>query len=71
MTRQEDPVPYASGYSLHLYCDQVACPRYASGRSNPGEFGGRSLAEALRKAKKRGWRVHGDRTATCPACLRP
>lgn len=63
----DEPMCYASGYSLDLYCDHVN-PRHGYAEF-PHTFTGETFAECARPARKRGWRFHyKSRTATCPKC---
>lgn len=60
----------AGGYSLHLYCDNEACPdRYPSGeyRDSPQEeFNAELGSECRRRARKRGWKM--GEIDLCPKC---
>lgn len=64
MTRLPEPNQYAGCYELHVYCDQQECTRWGL-----GQFQGDTAGEACKVARKRGWRIHSDRTATCPVCM--
>lgn len=61
----------ASGYSLHLYCDNEACPdRYPDGtyRTSPqGEFMHELGSVCRRRARKAGWAL-GLNEDLCPRC---
>lgn len=60
----QNPLHYASGYSLDLYCDTDA-----DGCFEMGMFYGQSFADCARAAKAKGWAIHRKtRTATCPNC---
>ena len=52
-------------YVLHIYCELDS---HVPGSSNPGEFTGKNENEALREARKAGWKtgIAGD---ICPVCL--
>lgn len=63
-----NPNYYASGYTLDLYCkwlneDHVYAefPHQYTGEHGPKVFGA---------ARKRGWIIHKDGTATCPKCAK-
>lgn len=65
-----EPLQYASGYTLDLYCDN------AGGFTHPWEhnfmatFVGETFAGCARDARRAGWKIHtAARTATCRKCL--
>jgi hypothetical protein len=62
-----EPVQYASGYQLDLYCD------HDNGRhpfnAFPSTYLGETFAECAAHARADGWAIHyRTRTATCPLC---
>lgn len=61
-----NPVNYAGCYSLDLYC------KYESAQHRHGEFPHSYTSEsgegARAQARRVGWLIHRDRTATCPKC---
>jgi len=56
----------ASGYSLDLYC-KWNNPDHVWGEF-PHQYSDEEKAKCWRLARKAGWIVHRDRTATCPKC---
>lgn len=65
--RIENPLRFAGGYDLHLYCD------HASDEHDllefPHEFYAETGAECRREAREKGWKINQDGTATCPKCV--
>lgn len=63
-----DPVNHCpSGYSLHLYC-KYQNPAHGF-REFPWEMDEwETYGQAAAEARKAGWILHRDRTATCPKC---
>lgn len=70
-TPHPDPLQYANGYTLDLYCDQKApWHRYNDG-GNQASYGGESFSDCAKQAQADGWSIHRKkRTATCPECSR-
>lgn len=78
LSKAKEPLQYASGYTLDLYCDHFDGPASPSvdspdGRHTwnefPHTFGGETFGECLRQAMDRGWIIRrATRTATCPKC---
>lgn len=76
--RSPNPVQYASGYTLDLYCDHWSGPNSMTNEMADGihswtefphTFTGETWSECAKKARKRGWVIHNsNRTATCPKC---
>lgn len=69
--RSDDPMQYASGYTLDLYCDHwlSSADEHHEWREFPHQITGESWGEVSQKARKRGWIIHvSTRTATCPKC---
>jgi hypothetical protein len=64
--RKDDPQQYASCYTMDLYCDHTN-PAHPWD-SFPHSFMGETFGECAKQARKRGWVLHKDRTATCPIC---
>lgn len=65
--KQDQPMHYASGYTLDLYCDHFN-PGHPLGAS-PYQFYGQTFAECAKQARDKGWVIHRKtRTATCPLC---
>ena len=63
------PIHYASGYSLHLYCDYLN-PEHGYDEF-PHEFTGETFMDCASQARKLGWKFHkATRTATCPKCVK-
>lgn len=63
---RDEPIQYASGYTLDLYCDHTNPDHPWS--SFPHVVGGETLGECVEEARAKGWVIHRDRTATCPIC---
>lgn len=67
--KRDKPEHYASGYSMHLYCDHENS-RHAF-QEFPHEYDGETFAECAKAAKAAGWKIHRKtRTATCPRCVK-
>lgn len=65
--RSKEPIHYASGYTVDLYCDQDL----STWLHWPSQtFCGESLRECLQQARRSGWKIHKDRTATCGMCMK-
>lgn len=67
----EEPMQYASGYSLNLYCDTENIDGFNKHGWNefPRTFTGETFNECAALARKEGWVIHRKtRTATCPKC---
>jgi uncharacterized paraquat-inducible protein A len=58
----------ASGYTLHLYCKWENVGHVWD--EFPHEYFHEHRAKAWAAARKAGWIVHKDRTATCPKCAK-
>ena len=64
----------SSGYTIDLYCrnenNGCACPEYLG--NEPQDMvateGPHCYYEARKEARRRGWTLHKDGTATCPYC---
>ena len=72
MTRDANPLQYAGCYTLDLYCDQQrGAHTFADGSQGAprmSQYVGRNFHQCAKIARANGWRIHGDRTATCPEC---
>lgn len=55
------------GYSMDCYCDHLN-PAHKF-EEFPHSFIGRSRTEVFKQARKAGWRIHNDNSATCPKCV--
>lgn len=66
--RQADPQRVVGGYELHVYCDS-ALPEYADNHTWFASYAGRNRRETLADAKRAGWKLRSDGTATCKGCL--
>ena len=66
-TRKKEPLQYASGYSLDLYCDSDL-PYWE--HDHIGQFNAQTFGQCAKEARQSGWKIHKDRTATCPLCAR-
>lgn len=76
--RQAEPIQYASGYTLDLYCDHWGGPNSPtntrpdgvhSWSEFPHTFTGETFDYCARVARRRGWVIRRrTRTATCPKC---
>jgi len=67
MYKLRNPCQFASGYTLHLYCDHAN--ESHDFQEFPREFTGETFAECTRRAQSVGWSIHyKTRTATCPKC---
>ncbi len=63
----DEPMQYASGYQLDLYCDTC----YGPANSSPHVYTGETFTGCANKAKRDGWTIRPDkRTARCPRCKR-
>lgn len=64
----DSPLRMASGYTLDLYC------KYKNPAHKWDEFPHQYFDEhgpnTHRSARKAGWLIHKDRTATCPKCAK-
>lgn len=49
-------------YVLHLYCDGDNHPKFEYG---PAEFSEETRREAMRAARKSGWRLRGEKAYCC------
>lgn len=72
--KRDDPLQYASGYSLDLYCDheytEGECQRHAFNEF-PHQYNGETFSQCAKAARSQGWKINvRDRTATCPACMK-
>ncbi len=65
--RVPQPLAYAGCYSLHLYCDRH---NFDHGWDEfPHQYDSYEKGTEARSAARRdGWVIHKDRTATCPKC---
>jgi hypothetical protein len=57
------------GYSLHLYCKWIN-PEHAFNEFPHEPEGCQTYAQAARIARRWGWVLHADGTATCPKCAK-
>ena len=64
--RLTKPLHYASGYTLDLYCDHHNDDHGFN--AGPTTYFGETFAECAKQARKEGWVLHKDQTATCPKC---
>lgn len=62
------PLKYASGYVLDLYC-KYDNPDHGFNEFPHSAESCETRHEAMAQLRARGWRVHNDRTATCPKCM--
>jgi len=60
----DDPLKCSRGYSMDVYCKYKHEHMWMKEHSYSGE----SLHDCLRQARKDGWIIHRDWTATCPDC---
>ncbi len=72
LKRVKFPMTCPAGYSMDLYCDHY---NPASGEDGvhiyaefPHQYQGETHGEVARKARRAGWVLHKDFTATCPRC---
>lgn len=64
-----EPIQYAQGYTLALYCDQNRGVLHNNDAKR--EFAGETFSDCAREARKAGWKIHRrTRTATCPQCVK-
>lgn len=56
-------------YSLHLYC-KYENPAHSYGEFPHEPHGCQTYGQAARRARRWGWILHRDGTATCPKCAR-
>ena len=68
LTPLPQPITYASGYSLDLYCKWLTADHKFD--EFPHQYTGEHGPEVFRRARQRGWIIHKDRTATCPKCAK-
>lgn len=72
MSKRSNPLQYASGYTLDLYCDTANEEGHDYGSTQGtahAAFTGETFAECAREARRAGWVIHRKtRTATCPKC---
>lgn len=66
-TLVKDPIKYAGGYTLDLYCKYTVDYNHDS-KNHGVSFYGDSKQDAFRQARALGWVIHNDRTTTCPEC---
>lgn len=70
MIKVPDPLPVVGGYTLDVYCDHENDDHEHSafwpGRVDT--FYGETKGECMRAARRRGWTIRRDHTATCPIC---
>jgi hypothetical protein len=64
-SRVHNPNQYASGYTLDLYCDR---DRNAWDHRWDQSFYDQTFRECAKEARRVGWTIHKDGTATCPVC---
>ena len=64
----EHPNTYASGYTLDLYCKYEN--EEHSFQEFPHQYLGENWADVSRQARKEGWVIHRNVTATCPKCVK-
>jgi hypothetical protein len=70
LKRVENPISCPEGYSMDLYCDRWdgsfdTVHGYAP---FPVQYHGDTRGECAREARRDGWILHTDYTATCPKC---
>lgn len=63
----DNPLPYPSTYTVDLYCDHENDEH--GFRAFPYQIIGETSGECRKAARKLGWKLHGDGTATCPKCV--
>jgi hypothetical protein len=69
LPKHKEPLQYASGYSLDLYC-QYDNPDHDFNEF-PHQFGGEAFRECKLDAIRAGWSIDvAARLATCPKCVR-
>lgn len=61
------PKKIDSGYNADFYCKYNN--RAHTDGEFPAHFEGESWGDTISKARKLGWVVHRDHTATCPKCV--
>lgn len=70
LKRVADPMICPGSYEMDLYCDHYAgCYDEVHGyRPFPHQYHGETRGDVARQARRRGWVLHKDGTATCPKC---
>ena len=63
--RVKNPLQYAAGYTLDLYCDQNLKPWE---HNYEVSIYAQTFSQCAKEARRRGWKIHKDDTATCPHC---
>ena len=66
--KRSDPWIGPGCYSLDLYCDHEN-PDHGFD-AFPHQFIGEMKKDCHKAAKKSGWKIHQDGTATCPICVK-
>lgn len=64
----DNPNYLASGYTLHLYCKWLNEDHRWD--EFPHEYFDQHGPTTYSNARKAGWIIHKDRTATCPKCAK-
>jgi hypothetical protein len=64
----EDATTCPGGYALDLYCDHIAPWHEHNGF--PHTFHSETGSNARKQARRTGWKLHDDGTATCPRCAK-
>ena len=64
----DNPIAAPGGFVLRLFCDHFYEGHTI--REFPHVFRGPDKASVRKQAKALGWKLHHDRTATCPKCVR-
>lgn len=65
----DHPFYCPSGYTLDLYC-KYQNPEHDYNEFPHGIIEYETRAESVKEARRQGWIVHRDNTATCPKCVR-
>lgn len=69
LTKHKEPIQFASGYSLDLYCKYINPDHVAA--EFPAKFFGETFKDCKLDAIRDGWAIEvGERLATCPKCVR-
>lgn len=69
MKLREQPQEIVEGWAMDLYCRYIVDYRHDADTWGVS-IGGPSKHEAHKEARRLGWRLHRDGTATCPRCMK-
>ena len=64
--KMSEPNQYAACYTLDLYCDHYN--KAHNFDEFPHQYYLETFGECATEARRDGWMIHRNRTATCPKC---